>query len=341
MTKPTTEHTDQSSSGLPAGATDRGSWVDPSTLMRIRNLHLRAKVVVQGFYSGLHRSPYHGFSSQFSEYRQYSPGDDPRYIDWKLFARSDRHHIKRFEDETNLRCYLLVDRSRSMQYGSLEYTKTQYATTLAATFAYFLQGQRDAVGLMTFDHAVQEYLPARFRTGHFNQLLTALDRECTGNTTDLAAPMQQIAEITRRRSLVVLISDLLSDVSRLQESFSLLRAFGHDVIVFQTLDPAEAQLNIDQTAMFEDMESGKRMYVDPSQARDKYRQRFESHQATIQSACEDLGIDYRLLMTDEPLESAMFDFVRARMIHGGGRSHRNNLAGRTTRGSAGGSGGRT
>lgn len=300
----------------------RSSWIDPATLMRIRNLQLRAKVVVQGFYSGLHRSPYHGFSSEFSEYRQYSPGDDPRYIDWKLYARSDRHHIKRFEDETNLRCYLLVDRSRSMDYGSLEYAKTEYATTLAATFAYFLQGQRDAVGLLTFDRAVEEYLPSRFRIGHFNQLLVALEKPCAGTATDLSAPMRQIAEITRRRSLIVLISDLLSDIDRLQESFSLLRSSGHDVIVFQTLDPAELELKVDQTAMFEDLETGKRMYVDPSQAREKYRQRFDQHQVKIKNACENLGIDYRLLLTDEPLESSLFDFVRARMNHVGGHVHR-------------------
>ena len=241
----------------------RDSWIDPSTLMRIKNLHLRAKVVVQGFYSGLHRSPFYGFSSQFSEYRQYSPGDDPRYIDWKLYARSDRHYIKRFEDETNLRCYLLVDRSRSMQYGSLDYPKSDYATTLAATFAYFLQGQRDAVGLLTFDQSVREYLPPRFRPGHFNRLLAGLEQPCQGTATNLTTPIRQIAEITRRRSLVVMISDLLSDIEGLQEAFSLLRTSGHDVIVFQILDPTEIDLNLEQEAMFEDLESGRKLYIDP------------------------------------------------------------------------------
>src|SRR5436189_4045757 len=142
------------------------SFIDPAALMRIKNLELRAKVVVDGFLSGLHKSPVHGFSVEFTEYRQYSPGDDLRYLDWRLYARSDRYYIKKFEDETNLRCFLLVDNSRSMTYGSLPWTKAQYAHTLAATLAYFLNRQGDAVGLLTFDEIIREYLPARNRPGH-------------------------------------------------------------------------------------------------------------------------------------------------------------------------------
>src|SRR6188508_1989111 len=147
----------------------RASFIDPVTLMRIKSLHLRAKVVVQGFLSGLHRSPHHGFSVEFSEYRQYSPGDDPRYLDWRLYARSDRYYIKKFEDETNLRCHLLVDNSRSMTFGSQGFTKAQYANTLAATLAWFLHQQGDAIGLLTFDEQIREYLPARNRIGHLRR----------------------------------------------------------------------------------------------------------------------------------------------------------------------------
>src|ERR1700742_186760 len=142
------------------------AFVDPKALMAIRNLELRARVVVEGFWNGLHRSPYHGFSVEFTEYRQYSPGDDTRYLDWRLFARSDRYYLKRFEDETNLRCHLLVDQSRSMSYGSLDYSKSAYARTLAATLAWFLHGQGDAVGLYTFADRIYDYLPARHRNGH-------------------------------------------------------------------------------------------------------------------------------------------------------------------------------
>src|ERR1044071_4087175 len=142
-----------------------GSFISPQALMAIKNLELRARVVVQGFWTGLHRSPYHGFSVEFTEYRQYTPGDDPRYVDWKLFARTDRYYLKKFEDETNLRCHLLVDSSRSMGYGSLEYKKADYGNTLAATLAYFLSHQGDAVGVMTFDENVRDYLPARNGAG--------------------------------------------------------------------------------------------------------------------------------------------------------------------------------
>src|SRR5215467_14328033 len=175
------------------------SLIDPHTLMSIKDLELRARVVVQGFWNGLHRSPYHGFSVEFTEYRQYSPGDDPRYLDWRLYARSDRYYIKKFEDETNLRCYLLVDNSRSMGYGSLPYTKAQYANTLAATLAYFLYLQGDAVGLLTFDEHIREYLPARNRTGHLRHLMLALEKPAGGSVTDLSAPLKRIAEMMAKR----------------------------------------------------------------------------------------------------------------------------------------------
>ena len=182
----------------------RHAFIDPRTVMRIKNLQLRARVVVEGFYTGIHRSPYHGFSVEFSEYRAYTPGDDPRYLDWRLFARSDRYYIKRFEDETNLRCYLVVDMSRSMSFGSAEYTKSEYARTLAASLAYFLFTQRDAVGLLTFDEEVADYLPPRHRAGHLRRLYGMLDRETAGRATDLSRPLERIAESVRKRGLVVL-----------------------------------------------------------------------------------------------------------------------------------------
>src|SRR4249920_831353 len=159
--------------------------IDTFALMSIKSLELRAKIVVQGFWNGLHRSPYHGFSVEFSEYREYTPGDDPRYLDWRLYARSDRYYVKRFEDETNLRCYLVVDTSRSMGYRSGTYSKSDYARTAAATIAYFLATQRDAVGLLLFEDRITEYLPARYRPGHLHRLMAALDRDPEGRATNL------------------------------------------------------------------------------------------------------------------------------------------------------------
>src|SRR5438094_8648498 len=189
---------------------NKAKLVSPQTLMAIKNLELRARVVVEGFWHGFHRSPYHGFSVEFTEYRQYSPGDDPRYLDWRLFARTDRYFIKKFEDETNLRCHLLVDNSRSMTYGSLRWTKAQYANTLAATLAYFLYLQGDAVGLLTFDERIREYLPARHRTGHLRHLMLRLEQPPGGSATDLTVPLQRIVQMVRKRRPMLLISYLVA-----------------------------------------------------------------------------------------------------------------------------------
>src|ERR1051325_9378070 len=196
--------------------------IDPQALMTIRSLELRARAVVEGFWSGLHRSPYHGFSVEFTEYRQYTPGDDPRYLDWRGFARSDRYFIKKYEDETKLLSHPLVDQSRWMDYGSRGYTKIPYASTLAATLAYFLYLQGDAVGLLTFDEQVRDYLPARHRTGHLRHIMLALEKPATGRATDLAAPLKQIVEIVRKRSLIILLSDFLSPCERLQPDLTSL-----------------------------------------------------------------------------------------------------------------------
>ena len=231
--------------------------------MRIKSLQLRAKVVVEGFLSGLHRSPYHGFSVEFTEYRQYSPGDDLRYLDWRLYARSDRYYLKRFEDETNLRCYLLVDLSRSMGFGSLAYDKATYAKTAAATIAYFLALQRDAVGLVTFDEAIKEYLPARFRPGHLHRLMMCLEHAPAGTGTDLAAPLEQVAKTAAKRGVVVLLSDLLAPIEAVETRLAYLRSRGHEVVVLRVLDPAEVDFPFQDAALFHDVESGRDLYVDP------------------------------------------------------------------------------
>ncbi|HZN34278.1 MAG TPA: DUF58 domain-containing protein [Pirellulaceae bacterium] len=294
----------------------RASFVDPAALMRIKNLQLRAKVVVEGFLSGLHRSPYHGFSVEFTEYREYSPGDDLRYLDWKLFARSDRYYLKRFEDETNLRCYLLVDLSKSMGFGSLDYNKAEYAKTAAATIAYFLSLQRDAVGLVTFDAAIKDYLPARFRPGHLHRLMLCLEQAPAGTGTDLAAPLEQIAKTARKRGLVVLLSDLLAPIGELETKLGYLRSRGHEVVVIRTLDPVEIDFPFDEAAMFHDLESGRELYVDPQLVRERYRQRFGEHRSALATVCSKLGIDLYELATNQPLELALFDLINARMRRG-------------------------
>ena len=287
--------------------------IDPVSLMRIKSMELRAKVIVEGFWKGIHRSPYHGFSVEFTEYRQYTLGDDPRYIDWRLYARSDRYYIKKFEDETNLRCHLLIDHSRSMGYGSGGYTKSQYAGTLAATLAYFLFTQGDAVGLTTFDDQLRKYLAPRNRPGYLRRLMLALEACPEGSATDLGPPLQHVAGMLTRRGLIVLISDLLTSIDRLKPDLGYLCAGGHDVVVFHVLDPAELNFDFDSPALFQDIESGRNMYVDPSDAQISYKRMLNKHLAKAKSTCQNLGIDYHLFPTDRPLDLALLDFLQDRM----------------------------
>lgn len=302
--------------------------IDPSALMRIRSLELRARAVVEGFWSGLHRSPYHGFSVEFSEYRQYSPGDDPRHLDWRVFARTDRDFIRRFEDETNLRVQLVVDLSRSMTFGRDGLTKAAYAATLAATLAWFLHQQGDAVGLLSFDEGVRDYLPARHRHGHLRQLLLALEKPPGGAATDLAAPLRRTSELLRKRGLVVVISDFLAPLEPLQKELPLLAAAGQELVLFQVLDPAETTFELGDASLFRDLETGRLVYVDPAAARAGYLARFEEHSAALRRLCDQSGITFRRLTTDRPLELALFDFLQDRRARGRSWRTRRNTSGR-------------
>jgi uncharacterized protein (DUF58 family) len=299
---------------------------DPRTLMRIKNLQVRARIVVEGFLTGLHRSPYHGFSVEFTEYRPYSPGDDLRYLDWRLLARSDRYYVKRFEDETNLRCHLLVDLSKSMDFGTVDYTKAEYGKTLAATLAYFLHRQRDAVGLLTFDETIDTYLPARFQIGALSRLMSALERPTRGKGTDINKPLEQTARIVRKRGWVVLISDLLTDIDLLERHLGALRTQGHEVILMRVLDPAEKSFDFNDAVLFHDMESGRQLYVDPKAARSNYLEKFQRHADRIVGICNNLGVDLCELTTDTPLELALFDFLNARQRRGRTTSRSRNPA---------------
>jgi uncharacterized protein (DUF58 family) len=292
------------------------SFLHPAALMAIRNLDLRARAIVEGFWHGIHRSPYHGFSVEFTEYRPYTPGDDPRYLDWKLAARTDRYYIKKFEDETNLRCHLLVDQSRSMMFGSKEWTKLDYARTLAATLAYFLSQQGDAAGLLTFDEQIREYLPARNRPGHMHRLMLALEKPSAGANTDLATPLNRIAELTQKRGMIVLISDLLAPADTLEKPLSLLTTSGHEVIVFQVLDPAELTFDFGNPSRFLDLETGRDLFLDPMVARADYLRKLNAHLVAVRDLCQRLGTAFVQLDTARPLELALFDFLKGRAARG-------------------------
>ena len=307
----------------------RSATVDPAALMRIKSLELRARLAVEGFVRGLHRSPYHGFSAEFREYRQYTPGDDPRYLDWKLYARTDRDYVKRYEDETNLRALLVIDASRSMAYGSPAAggTKGDYARTAAASLALFLTRQRDAVGVATFDERVTDYLPPRHPPGHFRRLLAVLGREPTGRGTSLDGPLEEVAALVRRRGLIVLFSDLLAPIDRLKARLGALRARGHEVVVFRVLDPTEVSFAFDGPGQFRDLETGRTLPIDPSIARADYLRRFADHAAEVNQACADLGVDLADATTDRPIERLLFDFLKARRRFSPGAGRRSGTGG--------------
>jgi uncharacterized protein (DUF58 family) len=290
--------------------------IDTQALMSIRSLELRARAVVEGFWAGLHRSPYHGFSVEFTEYRQYTPGDDPRHLDWRVFARSDRFFIKKFEDETNLRCHLLVDQSRSMSFGTPGWSKAAYAATLAATLARFLHLQGDAVGLLSFDEGVRDYLPARHRAGHLRELILALDKPAGGGATDLIKPLQRITEIVRKRGLILIVSDFLTSLDHLERNLAALTASGHEAVAFQVLDPSEQRFEFTAPAIFEDVESGRTLFIDPLTARQGYLGRFTAHQKALEVICQKLGIAFHVVSSVEPLELALTEFFHDRLRRG-------------------------
>jgi uncharacterized protein (DUF58 family) len=290
--------------------------IDARALMAIRSLELRARAVVEGFWTGIHRSPYHGFSVEFTEYRQYAPGDDPRHIDWRVLARSDRTYIKKFEDETNLRCHLVLDRSRSMEFGTVGHTKAAYAATFAATLALFLQQQGDAVGLVSFDDVVREFIPARNRPGHLNHLLHAIEQPVPGRATNLPVALERAAHLLRKRGMVVLIADFLAPVADLERPLSHLAALGHDIAAIQFLDPAEASLSFHQAAHFVDLESGESLHVDPDAARVAYVQRLEAHQADLRLLFGRVGATWHPVLTDAPLGPVLQGFVQSRHRRG-------------------------
>lgn len=288
------------------------TFLDPAALMRIKSLELRAKVVVEGLWKGMHRSPYHGFSVEFSEYRAYVQGDDPRYIDWKVLARSDRTFIKKFEDETNLRCQLVIDHSKSMGYGSLGFTKADYAATLAATLASFLMKQGDAAGLTTFAEGIEEHLPPRNRPGHLRRIITELERPAKATGTSLAVSISQLADLLRRRGMICLITDILAPIEHLEKQLALLAAMGHDLVLFHLMDRAEIDFTFEKSAHFRDLESGSERFIDPQYARDTYLKRLQTHREQIQQSCDRHNVEYHWCPTDKPLEEVLFHFLSAR-----------------------------
>ena len=286
------------------------SFLDPVVLARIDNLELLARTVVDGFINGLHRSPYLGLSIDFAEHRQYMPGDDIRRIDWRVFGRTDRFYVKEFEADTNANFLVILDISRSMDYASNGITKLDYARYLAACLTYFSRHQRDRVGLATIDGDVVEYVPPSAK--HLDIVLHTIDRIEPSRQGSLEAPLLKIAESTRRRSIVALISDLYDEPRSVLRAVSYLKSKGNDVLVFHVLDRAEIDFPFDQPVHFEDLESGERIPVVPERQREEYIELMRDHLAEVSRLLIDNRIDYFLTDTSVPLDHALFSYLTRR-----------------------------
>jgi uncharacterized protein (DUF58 family) len=285
-------------------------FIDPRVLARIGNLQLVARNVVDGFINGLHRAPYLGLSLDFAEHRAYMPGDDIRRIDWRLYARTDRYHVKEFEADTNSNFTVVLDTSGSMSYGSGEVTKFDYARFLAASLAYFSHDQRDRVGMVSIAQDVVDYVPNSAK--HMDVLLHTVARSKPQGKTDLAGSLRKVNELLRRRGIVVVVSDLYDEAETVIQAISPLRYRGHDVIVFHVLDPAELELPFDEPTSIEDMETGERLPVVPAALRERYQELINAHVAALAKGFTNQRIDYALLDTSKPLDDALFTYLATR-----------------------------
>jgi uncharacterized protein (DUF58 family) len=299
---------------MPSTATSRDlRFLDPAVIARLGTMELKARTVVEGFLSGLHRSPYKGFSVEFAEYRQYLPGDDLSTLDWKVYARSDRHYVKKYQEDTNLECHLLVDLSASMAYrGTAPMSKLEYGSVLAASLAFLMNRQRDATGLIAFDEKIAFRLPAGARAGHLHALLLALERLQPGKRSDVGRPLHQLAEALVKRSMVVLISDMLDDPAPVIKGLKHLRHRGTDVVVFQVLDPTELTFPFRGASKFKDVESGDEVTADPASIRTAYLRELAGLTLRYDRELRGAGIDYVQLDTSQPLDFALLAYLSAR-----------------------------
>ena len=285
-------------------------FVDPQVLARIGSLDLLARTVVDGFINGLHKAPYLGVSIDFAEHRGYMPGDDIRFIDWRVFARTDRFYVKQFEADTNTNFSVLLDISRSMSFGSKGITKLDYGRYLAACLTYFCTKQRDRVGLVTFDSDIVARIPPSAK--HLEMVLHELDRIDAGRPGSLEHPLFRATEFFKRRGIIVVISDFYEEPESVVDALKPLAYGGNDLIVFHVLDPAEVDFPYDAASSFQDLESGRTAPVVPEKLRAQYRQLVQEHIAAISKLCGENRIDYALFDTRTPLDHALFKFLSVR-----------------------------
>jgi uncharacterized protein (DUF58 family) len=298
---------------VPATADDPRRFLHPETIARISRLELRARHVVEGFISGMHRSPFFGHSVEFVQHRDYTPGDDIRHLDWKVWSKTDKFYVKQFEEETNLRCTLVVDVSNSMHYGRGALNKYEYGCTVAACLAYMLLRQQDAVGLISFDERVRQVIPTRSQLTHIDAIVRGMDASRPRDKTDIEKVLRRVAEEAPARGMVVILSDLLLDREPLFRGLQMLKHRRHDVLVFHVMDHDELTFPFAGTTRFEGMELLEQLLCDPRALRDGYIEALEEYLVEVRRGCARQGIDYMLVHTQEYLDAVLSKFLHHRM----------------------------
>ncbi len=284
-------------------------YLNPSVINKIDNLSLRAKLVVEGFIIGMHKSPYHGFSVEFSEHRPYGFGDEIKYIDWKLWGKTDRFYIKQFEEETNLSCHIILDKSLSMNFGSDKLTKFQYSKSISAALSYLMIKQQDAVGLTTFDKKINTIIKPKSKISHLNLLLKTMHNSSTGGETNISNLLHGLAESINKKGLIILISDLLDDEFKVMESLRHFRYKGHEIIVFHIVDPKEIDLDYNQNMNFIDLESNYNTIADSRLVKEKYNKALQKFSDYYKNECLRDKIDYNLVSTSDSLDKTLLQYL--------------------------------
>ena len=291
---------------------DKRKYLDPSMVAKLNNMQLRARLVVEGYMIGYHKSPYHGFSVEFAEHRSYGHGDEVRHIDWKLYGKTDRYYVKRFEEETNVRSHILLDSSQSMKFGSGSVNKLSYATYLSAALTYLMLSQKDAVGLVLFDEKIKKFIPPKSTQSHSNIIMKTLEKVTPGYDTQIRPVLDSMAERIRKRGLIILISDLLDDPEKVLMGLKHFRYNKQEIIVFHLMDPEEYNFDFGERIQFTDMESGESITTDPWHIRKAYKNQIDHFNKTYQYGCRNLKIDYVPLFTNQPLDIALNEFLNKR-----------------------------
>jgi uncharacterized protein (DUF58 family) len=288
-------------------------YLEPHVVSRLANMELRARLIVEGFIAGLHRSPYHGFSVEFAEHRQYMPGDEIKHVDWKIYARTDRYYIKQYEEETNLKAYIVLDTSRSMSFASAgRISKLEYASYLAASLSYMMIKQQDAVGLALFDERIHTFLPPHATRAYLRQILVSLQKASAARVTAAGRSLHEVADRIRRRGLVIVISDLLDDPARVITALKHFRHKKNEVIVMQVLDPLERTFDFGADAIFRDLETSETLTTRPYQIQRAYKDAMGAFLERYKQECRENYIDYVLLDTATPFDVALFEYLHKR-----------------------------